>query len=280
MQVSSTHEKTLVDVLRDVWRGRLYVLSFTVLFLVIALLFMALAQPYYRADMIVAPASPMGRGMQPSAQIGEGSMQVQMEDLQSTAAFMKFETIYDGFSVAKVLMRDREVMNALSFDRAFEFSKGREPHTPELLEEYLSRRVTLEPVSGTPLRRLSYLHPNQEFATYMIGRVHRVTDEIIRRRILQETNGRIEYLNAALAKTNNPDHRRNLTALLMEQERLKMLVSLDQPYAATIVEMPHVSSKPRWPDPFLVYGAAFLIGGLLGYLVYGFVGEKRGPDNG
>ena len=103
----------------------------------------------------------------------------------------------------------------------------------------------------------------------MIGRIHRVSDEIIRRRILYEVNGRVAYLNTALSATVNPDHRRNLTSLLIEQERLKMLVSLDQPYAATIVERPFVSSKPRWPDPYIIYAVFLFVGLLLGFIVYG-----------
>ncbi len=271
MVLSNTQaEKTIFDVLRDIWRGKFYLLFFGFFALVLALVFVSLAQDYYRADMIVAPATPMmGKGMDTSSRLGEGSIQVQQEELESTAAFMRFETIYDGISVASVLVRDTEILDALKFDRPFEFSKPKEGVTAAILSDYMARRVTLEPVSGTPMRKLSYLHPNKEFATYMIARVHNVTDEIIRRRILLETNGRIDYLNAAMGTTTNPDHRRNLTALLMEQERLKMLVSLDQPFAAAVVERPHISSRPAWPDPYVIYPVALLIGFLLGFLIYG-----------
>ncbi|PCJ98213.1 MAG: hypothetical protein COA45_08680 [Zetaproteobacteria bacterium] len=262
-------EKTLFDVLRDVWRSRFYMAFFVVIFLISAFVFLSFAQKFYRAEMIIAPATPMGQGMRATSHIGEGSIQVQHENLQGTAAFIRFEAIYDGMSVASVLMQDKEILAAIRFDRTFEFSAPRVVLGVANLSEYLKKRVTLEPVSGTPLRRLVYLHPNKDFAMYMIARLHRVSDEIIRRRILQEVDGRIEYLDLSLAATINPDHRRNLTALLIEQERLKMLVSLDQPYAATIIERPFVSATPRWPDPYIIYSVFVFVGLLFGFIVHG-----------
>ena len=262
-------EKTLFDVLREVWRSKFYMAFFAIIALILAFLFLSFAQKLYRAEMLIAPATPMGQGMQISSRVGEGSIQVQHENLQSTAAFIRFEAIYDGMSVASVLVQDKEIWAAINFDRTFEFSKSHTNWSAEKLSEYLKRRVRLEPVSGTPLRRLTHLHSNKIFAAYMIARIHHVSDEIIRRRILRDVNGRIVYLNNMLSTAINPDHRRNLTALLIEQERLKMLVSLDQPYAATIIERPFVSSKPRWPDPYIIYAVFLFVGLLFGFIVHG-----------
>ncbi len=263
-------EKTLFDVLRDVWRGKFYMLGFAFVTCMFAFIFLVFAQDFYRADMIVAPASPLGHGMQAGAFVGEGSLQVQQEDLQSSAAFLRFEAIFNGVSVASVLLRDEKILAALRFDQSFTFSQPEEEAwSASRFSEYLKRRVRIEPVSGTPLRRMIYLHPDRDFASYMLARVHRVSDGLVRHHILQEVNGRIAYLNKSLVATTNPGHKRNLTALLMEQERLKMMVSLDQPYAATIIEPPFVSSRPRWPDPYIIYPVFLFVGLFLGFVVYG-----------
>ncbi|MGH1376115.1 MAG: hypothetical protein ACRBCK_07180 [Alphaproteobacteria bacterium] len=262
-------EKTLFDVLRDVWRAKYYMTFAGFVFVILGILFMSLAQDFYRAEMIIAPARPMGQGLAAVAHAGEGSIQVQREDFQSNAAFVRFENIYDGVSVASILMADKDVLSALAFDRPFEFSKGRLSWDAQTLSEYVSRRVVLEPVSGTSLRRLVYLHPDRKFAAHMIGQVHRISDEIIRARLLREANGRIDYLHVGLSNVTNPEHRKSLTVLLMEQERLKMMVSLDEPYAASIIEPPSVSSRPRWPDPYLVYPVFVFIGLFLGFVIYG-----------
>ncbi len=265
-----TAEKTLFDVLRDLWRAKIYLLVFSATLLLFAFVFISFAKDFYRAEMIIAPATHMGQGASPARNnIGEGSISVQSSTFKSNEAFLRFENIYSGVSVATILLQDKEIMTALKHDFNFEFSNPRNNWDASSLSEYLSMRINLEPVSGTPLRKITYLHPNKEFAVYMISRIHGVSDEIIRNNILKEVVGRINYLNSALAKTTNPSHRRSLAALLMEQERLKMLVSIDQPYAASIIEPAHVLSKPRWPDPYVIYPMFLFIGLLMGFIVYG-----------
>lgn len=268
-------EKTLFDVVYDAWQAKFYLLFFGLIFAGMAFAFITMANRFYRAEMIIAPANHMGQGMQGASLIGEGSIRIRHEDLQSTAAFVRFESIYNGVSVASILVKDKEILAALAFDRAFEFSKAKTGWRAETFSEYLKKRVKLEPISGTSLRKLIYLHPDRKFAAYMIGRVHSITDEIIRARISLETNERIRYLNNQMVATNNPDHRRSLVGLLMEQERLRMMVSLDQPYAANVIEPQSVSSRPRWPDPYVIYPAFIFAGLFLGFLIFGFVRHGR-----
>jgi len=262
-------EKTLYDVLRDIWCAKFWMLGFVIIMTIAAFVFLSVANDFYRAEMIIAPASPMGQTLKKGGDVGEGSTQLGEEDFQSNAAFLRFENTYNGASVANFLVRDKDIISGLALDRNFEFSENLEKWDAENLSEYLKKRIRLEPVSGTPLRRMIYLHPDKKFAVDMVKRIHRITDEMIRARILVETNQRIDYLNASLGKTTNPDHKRSLANLLMEQERLKMMVSLDQPYAASIIEPAYSSVRARWPDPYIIYPVFIFIGMLLGFVTYG-----------
>ena len=262
-------EKTLYDVLRDFWRAKFWMLGFVIIMTIAAFVFLSVANDFYRAEMIIAPASPMGQSLQKAGDVGEGSAQLGEENFQSNAAFLRFENTYNGASVANFLVRDKGIISGLALDRNFEFSENLEKWDADNLSEYLKKRIRLEPVSGTPLRRMIYLHPDKKFAVDMVKRIHRITDEMIRARILVETNQRIDYLNASLGKTTNPDHKRSLANLLMEQERLKMMVSLDQPYAASIIEPAYSSVRARWPDPYIIYPVFIFIGMLLGFVTYG-----------
>ena len=266
---STVKEKTLFDVLSDVWRAKYFILIFVILFTFLALIFLSVSNRFYRAEMIISPAYPMGYGAAQSVEVPEGSMQIQRSELQSNRAFLKFENTYKGVSVAGFLLKDREIINGLKFDRRFEFSEGRQNWTAEELSEYISKRVRIGPVSGTPMRRMTYFHPDKAFAAEMIKRIHRITDEMIRARILVSANQRINYLNTAISTTHNPEHKRNLANLLLEQERLKMMVSLDEAYAASVVEPPAVSSKPKWPDPYMIYPIFILLGVFLGFIIHG-----------
>lgn len=259
---------TFADVVALLWHAKFFLFSFVVVCTCLAFAFISAAVPHYRAHIIIGPASHMGQGTAAASMIGEGTISVRAEELQSTAAFVRFEAIYDGVSVASLLVKDHKILEGLNADDAFRFSGKKRLFSPEVLSDYLQRRVFLEPVAGTALRHLSYLHPDPAFAVYLVSRLHSLTDEIIRARILVETQERMRYLNNALASTQNPEHRRSLVTLLMEQERLKMMVSLDQPYAASVIEPAAASAKPRWPEPYVVYPVAVFIGFLLGFSTF------------
>ena len=264
-------EKTLFDVLGEVWRARFFMAGFALLAGLLAFVFISITPRYYLAQMIIGPANPIGMAVSSGALPGqgmEGTISSGSVSGQGADAFTVFGTIYNGTTVASFLAQDKKFLEALKDDRRFVFLEPEGNPDAQGLSEYLTRRVHLEPLSGSSsLRRLSYMHPDKKFAAGLLKRIHRITDEMIRARILMETNQRIEYLDNALAKTNNPDHKRSLTALLMEQERQKMMVSLDQPYAASIVEPAYVSSRTYWPDPYLIYPVFVFLALAIGYIV-------------
>ena len=183
--------------------------------------------------------------------------------------FQRFENIYAGPSVAEILLSDPKILRGLSADKAFVFAEPEQRWSAEKLSEYLKKRTRLEPVGTSNARRMVYYHPDGAFAKYLLTAIHHIADGLIRRDIRADSRARVEYLRSAIAETGNPEHRRTLTTLLMEQERLLMLVSIDQPYAASVVEPAAIGVKADWPDKALVYLAFALVFAFLGFLAYG-----------
>ena len=258
------HEETLADLMREIWAGRSFVLGGLLVGLVCALGFMALAVPHSEAQVVLAPANPMNMSSAHKGQGNNNDVVLSRENL----SFARFEASFKGAAVAGLLLRDPEITAGLQKDRAFQFLRTERGWSPEKLAEYISERVVVDPVGETPLRTLSYLHPDQDFAVTFLHRLHHVTDGLIRHGMRKDVNERIAYLNTAIAETMNPDHRRAMTDLLMEQERLKMLVSIDQPYAASVVVPAAHSVKPAWPDAVLVYVSFIAVGAFLGFVVF------------
>jgi uncharacterized protein involved in exopolysaccharide biosynthesis len=73
------------------------------------------------------------------------------------------------------------------------------------------------------------------------------------------------YLKDVLDKTSHPDHRRALTALLMEQEHLLMMLAMDEPFAAILAEPPAASVRPWWPRKSLIFAGFAFAGALIGF---------------
>lgn len=260
-------EKTLFDVLREFWRAKFYLLFFGFVMAIAAFLFVSMATPYYRAEMIVGPAESFVRSAAP---VFEGSGQIQRGEISHDDIFLRFEHSYAGVRIARALLSNADfVANIVSAEPSLGKGVRGNQVSAEALSAHLKERVQLQTISGTSLRRLVYYHPDQQFAKRLLTLIHDLADRMIRIETLKETNERIQYLNDALAQNLNPVHKRSLAELLMEQERAKMMVSLDQPFAARIVEPAYVSDKPRWPDLYIMYPVFIFIGLIFGFIFYG-----------
>lgn len=255
----SYEPRTLLDVLADIRKARLYIFGGLFLAFFLAFGFLALAPPHYCAQMLVGPASPLSAG-QPVADSTDNNF----SHAENTADFLRFENMVTGSHVAGLILKDENIVKGLFAEKALD-----QRWSPARLADYLKRRVRIEPVGDTKLRRLVYYHPDAEFAVYFLQRLQAATDGLIRAKARAEIAQRMDYLNKTMRQSSEPEQRRNLTTLLMEQERLLMMVSLDQPYAADIIEPASASYKPKWPEPVLVFAGFLLAGALAGFIVYG-----------
>ncbi len=264
-------ERTLSEVWEEVLEARFKVAGGVLAGVVLAMAFVFTVTPYYRVQMIVAPlAQAVFQAEEaPRARYGEAGEPV------LTADFLRFENMLGGASAAAVLLQDEKIRKGLSYDHVFPLQQGREDWNAEALAEYIQGRVRLEPVGQTPLRRLVYMHPSREFGVYFLHRLHTVTDGLIRSNTREQAAGRIAYLEREIAANPNPEHRRVLTDLLLEQERARMLSSIDQSYAADIIEPPASSARARWPDAVLVFPVFVFIGALAGFLLHGIGAANR-----
>ena len=251
------NEQTLAAAFTGVWRAKIFILIGTLIGVALAFTILSVAKPHYRAEMIIGPASAMN-GAEASSLLADENLfalryMMQRVGVANSSDFIRFENTVRGPSVAaQILQREdirKPVLANLSRDEWFTIlPKDPQQWTPEKLANYIEKHVKIEPVAATSLRRMVYYHPNPEFAAVFLDLLHDLADTLIRNNIREEAAGRVEYLKRAIAETKNPEHRRALTTLLLEQERLRMLVSIETPYAAALIEPASSSFKPKWPD--------------------------------
>ena len=275
--------KTVADALDDIKRARRFIILGAIVGLIAAALFLLFAIPCYKAEMTITPANPLSgieAGM--TAPNSFSSDQdpnttrylIQQQGAPNLADFTRFENMFSGASVAEELLKDEKITKGLLYDRPATMTINGDSWTPEKLSEYIKKRVRIEPVGATPLRRLTYFHPSPGFAVYFLNQIYHLTDGRIRGTVKEAATQRIGYMQSALDGAQNPDHRRAIAALLTEQERLLMLVSIDQPYAASIVEPAASSSKPQWPDKALALLSLIFVGALAGFILHGLQEQR------
>ena len=267
-------DPTLGQTLRLFWRTKFYWLSGAVIGVCAAFFLLGIAVPHYRAEILIGPAERAANGPDIKALLPDNSsfaVQYLINTLgtSDSSDFMRFEQILRAPSVAAKLLEDKAVSYALVKDKKLRvLPDAAKIETPEKLAAYLQDKIAAEPVGTTPLRRIVYSHPDREFAVYMLEQVRSIADGIIRDEIRTRTETRAAYLQKAMAENHNPDHRRALTALLMEQEHVRMLLAMDEPFAAMVAEPAFAGARPAWPRKALVLPVFAFIGGLLGFAVY------------
>ncbi len=265
-------ERTLSDVLMDLWRAKVFLLVGALVGCLLAVAFIGVTIPQTRVHMLIAPANPLndsGGSLLDDKNFAVLRFIAQRTGVDNSSGFARFENIYDGVSVARLLMGDPKIVAAVLTDRRFKFLMERDGLTPEKLADYIGRKVRLESVGASSTRALEYWHANAATGKYFITQLHAVTDELIRDSVQVAATERVGYLNAKILEARHPEHRRSLTELLLEQERLLMLASIDQPYAASVIEPAAKYYKPQWPDTFLLLAVFGIVGAFIGFVLYG-----------
>lgn len=272
-------EQSLSDMAKILWQARFFLLAGGLIGLIGSALYVVLATPLYRAEMIVAPADGYALGDYALSSSVDRSISLPFwrptEPEGISTDFYRFIYTVQEPSVAAILMKDKKAVAGIRRDSARLARISSDHWKPAQLSEYFHKRVTIEPVGATVLRRLTYTHPDPEFAAEMLRKMHLVADQMIRRDRRRHSQSRIDYLQQALGKTTHPDHRVGITKLLMQQEHIQMLANMDEPYAAIIVEPPSPSPRPVWPLSALLLPVATLIGMMLGFFIWSLRRERH-----
>jgi len=145
---------------------------------------------------------------------------------------------------------------------------------------FLRANLEITPSDNGAVRYLELSGEDPATARELLLRLYGAADLSIRQAALQRTSQQIAFLDSRLRTLAVAEHRAALTELLSEQEKRLMLLQIDQPYAARVVDPPLVPRLPIWPRPLMTLGVSGLIAFTL-WLVIGFAaatfGRRRVP---
>ena len=262
-------DMTLADFLRALWAARRALFFGAVAGFVLGVIVLLSAVPHYRVTMLVAPAERAGRtdikALLPDNPSFALQYLVNTIGTQDSTDFALFENMLRAPRVAEILLRDQQIVDGLTRPGRFFFSLSPSLKTPADLSDRLQRRIRIEPVGTTPLRRIVIDHAAPETGRLILSRLYTETDRLMRADIAASAQKRSAYLKDMLTRVNHPDHRRALTSLLMEQEHILMILAMDEPFAAVLAEPPSSTPRPAWPRRGLVLALCMLLGAGAGF---------------
>lgn len=267
----STADPTLYDVAKSLWNRKLYIAAGAITGIIFAIVFVIFSTSLYKAIMVIAPVQTVVSTVPIQQENFYDATRKETETAE--ANFVQFQTMMKGAAIAKEVLKDPNIIKNLKRDPKIK-AIIKDKITPALVAEYLSENLRIYTVGETDLRRMEYTHPDPAFTIYFLNALYTKTDNRIRSIMARRTQNYIAYLQDLIANTINPEHRRKLTDMLMEQERARMLVSVQNEYAASIVEPAYAYTKPVWPDKLLILSAFIILGAIAGYLI-SFVRDAR-----
>ena len=132
---------------------------------------------------------------------------------------------------------------------------GRESWAPpdaERISRRLKREIDISMVGETAMRRISFRHKDPAFAKALLLTLYASTDAIMRAEAERRSSAEIAFLEDRLSSLSHQGQRSALADMLESETTARMMLAVNLPVAADLVESPTAPNVPDWPDPLVV----------------------------
>lgn len=145
----------------------------------------------------------------------------------------------------------------------------------QAVAEFLRRNLVQEQDRNSPITTLSLDAADAEVARQTLGYLHQYSDDQIKQAIYQQTQSKLEYLQRRLQSVTVNDYRQTLIGLILDQEKILMLIQPNLPFAAEALEKPEILIEPSSPKKGRILVVALLLGLLIGGAIAYRLDRKR-----
>jgi uncharacterized protein involved in exopolysaccharide biosynthesis len=265
---------TLGDVMRSLWDGRWLILATTSAALLVGLIYLFVATPWYRADVLLSPADESTPLTLPGAIGGLAqlaNMNVGSSETIEALAILGSRDFIRGFIVdhglMPILFQDQWDSEAGKWN-ADERNEG--PDLREGVYFFQQEVMSLEEDAATGLITLSidWTDPvlAAEWSNLLVERVN----GHLRDKALAESTANVEYLQGELAKAKVITLQQTISGLLENELQKLMVARGNAEFAFRILdraEVPHLVAHPnRILVVFVALFAGMILGGLAQFL--------------
>ena len=123
-------------------------------------------------------------------------------------------------------------------------------------------------------------HISPVFSKDFLELIIRESNELLRKKDMEESKQGLEYLTSELSKTPFVEIKESINSLIEAQLETQMLAQINQDYILIEIEPPFIPEKKSKPSRRLICVIGTMIGGMLSLLIvlirhYFFVEEKQ-----
>jgi uncharacterized protein involved in exopolysaccharide biosynthesis len=255
--------------------------------LLLAFVWLNVTTPQYTGEMVLGPTSQTGVAARGARLPLED---IQNEKIRTTPAEMTADETLSDFSREIQLLTSPEIAARLLKDKDLQLDQnllhqhgmmhgvkwllwhlaGQSLQSDEdatSLSALLTSEVHVDTIGRSAMRKITFRHPNREFAVGLLNALYRASDAQLKEQAQTRTTAEIAYLRVALDHVTLADQRKAFVDLLAEQEQTQLLIAIDLPFAADRIQAATAPLNPDWPPVGLVLLFAFLLGAFAGFSV-------------
>lgn len=274
-------------ILGDLVQGWVWILIGGGVGFLIALGILNLVPPEHTAMIVIGPTSisgPAAMGVRvPVDRQNATNLAEHPSGSEEVSDFARYLHLLTSQTVARRLLADATLMHGLFADRWDPASQtwrlpsgplsrvsrlilamaGRESWVEpdaDALTRLLTRALVVESVGTGAMRRIRFRATDPAFARSVLSKVTAAADDQLREEARHRIETQIAFIRGQLGSVVAADHRRALVDLQADQERMLLLIGMDLPFAADIVEVPVVSALPDWPNAPTLLAALTAVG--------------------
>ncbi len=287
MENAETDFLTLRELFTILMNGKKVIFTTVSLFILGAVLFLIFTTHKYVADVYIGPNENALSQYTPKSSFGSLAGAAGLFGGNEGGDFSKISDLITSELVARQLLKDSEIVEVY-FPEIWDEKAGRwlpakgiiatmkgavaeifgrpawTPPDEKALSEILKKDFSSSSVGETQMKKISYAHKNPRIAKNILMKSLHIADSIIKQGNLLQIKNNINYLENRLPTIPLVEVRNQLTIQLAEEEKKKMVLESDLPYAYSQLDSIFVDSSPSRPSIFGVITLGFISGILFG----------------
>ena len=278
-------EIDLSELFNVIWTAKKLIIQITAIFAIGSVVYSLSLDDYYKSGSIFLARSASGNqglsqysglaamaGISLPSSSGEDKA-AQMIELIKSRKFVKhlmtFENILPSILAAKSYNNSTQ---ELLFNQKLYESETKTWKNNEIPSYLKAHKAYLGMLSINQDKKTGFIYINIEhispvFAKDFLELIIRESNELIRKKDMEESKQGLEYLTSELTKTPFVAIKESINSLIEVQLETQMMAQINQDYILTEIEPPFIPEQKSKPSRSFICVAGTILGGILGVLI-------------
>ena len=281
----SDDEIDLRELFSVLWTAKKLIIQMTAIFAIVSVVYSLSLTNYYKSESLLIARSASGnQGLSQFSSLAAmagvslpssgDDKAAQMIELIKSREFLKhlitFDDILPSIMAAKTYNIESQ---ELLFDQKLYDSETKTwndqviPSYLDAYEVYKKQMLFISQDKITGFITINIEHVSPLFAKEILELIIRESNELLRKKDMEESKQGLEYLASELSKTPFLDIKESINALIEAQLETQMLAQIHQDYILIEIEPPFIPEKKSKPSRALICIFGTFLGGILSVLV-------------